>query len=95
MTRNFKDATTPFEVAEAILNKMATSWSIRLYDYGPMAIYCALHNSRFFFNVAPDEKTQLALLLDATHKCFDKNTTRGAEAKPPLKVSEVIEVCSH
>ena len=93
VNKSFKDASSPQEALEGLMNAMATSWSIRPYDYGYLAIIRALHKARYFFNIAPDEKSQLALLLETIQKCFDRNTCRGQDGRPPLTYSEVVEVC--
>ena len=93
VNKSFKDASSPQEAIEALMNAMATAWSIRPYDYGYLAILRALHKARYFYNIAPDEKIQLALLLESIQKCFDKNTCRGQDGRPPLTYTEVLEVC--
>lgn len=66
-----------FEIMDAVLNYSSLVYMIRPWSYEALALIRALHESRYFFNVAQDGPQQKLLLHQTVEAVFSDNTARA------------------
>ena len=66
-----------FDIMDSVYNYLSLCYACRPWSYEAISLLRALHESRFFWNVAVDAKQQKLLLLDTVEGVWADNTTRA------------------
>ena len=77
----WQEASSCFEVVEAIFNYDAAIYYIRAYSYESRAIIRGLHRLRWFQSTAESPKSQMKLLSGGFDRLLQRNRSRASEGQ--------------
>ena len=84
--------TVVFEIVEAVMNLVATEHMVRPWSYQGMNIMRCLHEVKFFAHVCASSREQKNMCETFVNEVLGKNVTREIIGKPPMSITECLEV---
>ena len=82
------------EIVEAVLNLIAAENMIRPWSYQGINIMRALHEIKFFCHATKTTRDQKDLCENFVNEVLSKNVTRSMTGKPPMTITECLELAS-
>ena len=70
-----------FDVMDALFNHNSLVYACRPWSYEAHSLHRALHECRYYFNVATDSKQQKKLLLGTIETVWSENTSRAESSR--------------
>ena len=83
-----------FEIVEAVMNLVASEHMIRPWSYQGINIMRSLHEVKYFAHVVKSARDQKELCENYVNEVLSKNVTRSMTGKPPLSITESLELAS-
>ena len=91
--QKWKEADSPWEVVDAVINLLASTHMIRSYSHEAIALISVLHQCRYFFSVVNgDREKQRTLLNEFVQSVFNRNQERSKTGYGPLKYSAILNL---
>mgnify|MGYP001497436458 CR=1 FL=1 len=82
------------EIVEAVLNLTAAENMIRPWSYQGINILRALHEVKFFCHSTKTSREQKDLCENFVNEILSKNAIRSMTSKPPMTITECLELAS-
>mgnify|MGYP001320091374 FL=1 len=82
------------EIVEAVLNLVAAENMIRPWSYQGINIMRSLHEIKYFCHAVKTTRDQKDLCENFVNEVLSKNVTRSMTGKPPMSITECLELAS-
>ena len=86
--------TDVFEIIEAVMNLVAAEHMVRPWSYQGINIISSLHEVKYSAHVVLSARDQKLVCETFVKEVLGKNVTREMTGKPPMSLTESLEVAS-
>ena len=90
----WEESSDVMEIVEAVLNLVPAENMIRPWSYQGINIMRSLHEVKYFCHTVRTAKDQKDLCENYVNEVLSKNVTRSMTGKPPMSITECLELAS-
>jgi hypothetical protein len=90
----WEESSDVFEIIEAVMNLVAAEHMIRPWSYQAINIMRSLHEVKYFCHVVKTARDQKDLCETFVNEVLSKNVTRSMTGKPPMTITECLDLAS-